>query len=64
MAAVANPNKVKDIAKVDQAVAKWGFAYNNLPKEFGEELSDRMQIATVTNPLPLAVRFCDAKNEQ
>lgn len=55
MGVLASPNTFQDVSKVGQAVAKLEFAYTNLQKEFGEELSDRMSTAIVTNMLPLVV---------
>ena len=56
MMAVANPPKIKDLAGVDAGLGRWESLYRQLQKEFNEEMSDKMQIATFTSMLPTAVQ--------
>ena len=56
MTEAVNPNKVKDLAEVESAVARWEEKVDALAGQFGESISDRMKMAIFTSMLPTNVQ--------
>lgn len=54
--AVTHPPKVKDLSSIGAALGRWETTQLQLKKEFDEEMTERMRIATITSMLPLVVQ--------
>ena len=49
---VASPTKLSDVKEVGRAINSWEEKYTKLHNEFGETLTDPMNIAVVLNIMP------------
>lgn len=54
--AVTHPPKVKELSSIDAALGRWETTQRQLKKEFDEEMTERMKIATITSMLPPVVQ--------
>ena len=51
-----NPTKAKDLKDVEAAIAKWEDKSKTLASQFGETLSNGMNMAVLTNMMPIEVQ--------